>query len=218
MGSAGSANNAHVLGSQPPPLVLYGAGTPAGTLSPFKNAAKGSLYFQTDAATDDMAVWVKVATASAVADWRLMRGFNKPIVNVTASTLTVTALAHAGRLVTINAAAGCAVTLPASLGVGDEYEFLIGTTITSNSTTIKAANASDAYQGFQMVVSDNSAAVLGYIAVAGTDDTVSFNGTTTGGYVGDRVTVRDVAANKFQVEVQGKATGTEATCFSATVS
>ena len=105
MGSAGSANNAHVLGSQPPPLVLYGAGTPAGTLSPFKNAAKGSLYFQTDAATDDMAVWVKVATASAVADWRLMRGFNKPIVNVTASTLTVTALAHAGRLVTINAAA-----------------------------------------------------------------------------------------------------------------
>ena len=74
---------------------------------------------------------------------------NAEIVNVTSSTLAVTKALHNGRTITLNRAAGIAVTLPASLGDGSVYRFVIGTTITSNSTTIKVANTSDAYQGLQ---------------------------------------------------------------------
>lgn len=140
------------------------------------------------------------------------------LVDCTASTLTVTAAAHAGAVVTLNRAAGIAVTLPAAAGTGYRYRFVIGTTVTSNSTTIKVANASDAMQGFSNVISDDAGGpAKGFIVAAGTDDTITFNGTTTGGYVGDMVEVIDVATNRFQVSVFGKATGTEATPFSATV-
>jgi hypothetical protein len=139
------------------------------------------------------------------------------IVNATGSTVTITQSAHEGRMVNLSRAAGQAVTLPAASGSGGKYQLIIGTTITSNSTTIKAANSSDSFQGFSIIVSDDTAAVKGFAAVAGTDDTITFNGTTTGGFVGDVVEIVDFAANRWQVRVLGKATGTEATPFSATV-
>lgn len=139
-------------------------------------------------------------------------------VNATASTLTVTQATHGGRVVTLNRAAGIAVTLPAASGSGTVYTFVIGTTVTSNTTTIKVANSSDAFQGGSMVISDDAGApVKGFVAAAASDDTVTFNGTTTGGYAGDRVIVIDIATNLFHVNIVGKATGTEATPFSATV-
>jgi len=137
-------------------------------------------------------------------------------VDVTASTVTITAASHSGRAVTLNRAAGIAVTLPAAAGTGALYTFIIGTAVTSNSTTIKVANASDTMTGTAYVVSDGAAAVLGYRTGA-SDDTITFNGTTTGGLKGDIVRVRDVATNLFAVEVLSAATGTEATPFSATV-
>lgn len=137
-------------------------------------------------------------------------------VNTTASSLTVTQATHGGRVVTLNRAAGIAVTLPAASGSGTVYEFVIGTSITSNSTTIKVANASDTMTGSAYVISDNTAAVLGYKTGA-SDDTITFNGTTLGGLKGDTVRVVDVAANLFSVQVLSQATGTEATPFSATV-
>lgn len=140
------------------------------------------------------------------------------IVDATAATLTVTKDEHAGRTVTLNRAAGIAVTLPAATGTGDKYRFLIGTTVTSNATTIKAASASDAYQGNAFGVSDGSAAVLGWKATAGTSDTVSFDGSTTGGYAGDVVEIEDIASGLWQVVALIAQTGTEATPFSATVS
>lgn len=139
-------------------------------------------------------------------------------VAVTGSSVTITQAAHAGRVVNLSRAAGIAVTLPAASGSGSVYRFVIGTTITSNSTTIKVANTSDAMQGFSMIVSDDAGGpVKGFIAAAGTDDTITFNGTTTGGYIGDTVEIIDIATNVFQVRILGKATGTEATPFSATV-
>lgn len=140
------------------------------------------------------------------------------VVNVTSSTLTVNPNIFANKITTLNLATGQTCTLPPSSGMGNVYTFIIGTTVTSNSTIIKVANTSDAFQGFSIVVSDDAGGpAKGFIAVAGTDDTVTLNGTTTGGYVGDRITIRDVALNRFDVEVMGKATGTEATPFSATV-
>ncbi len=124
---------------------------------------------------------------------------------------------HAGRMNVINAAAGCAITLPSATGTGSVYRFMIGTTITSNSTTIKVNNATDVMSGRAYVISDGAAAVLGY-ATGSTDDTITLNGTSLGGYAGDVIEITDAIAGTFLVELHTKATGTEATPFSATVS
>ena len=138
-------------------------------------------------------------------------------VAVTGATLTCSRDVHGGRVTAINAAAGCAVTLPNATGTGAEYRFFIGTTITSNSTTIKVNNASDVMSGRAFVISDGAAAVLGY-ATAASSDTITLDGTTTGGVAGDMIEIIDVSPGIFQVKVLTKASGTEATPFSATVS
>ena len=140
-----------------------------------------------------------------------------PPVSATGATLTCSRDVHGGRVTAINAAAGCAVTLPNATGTGSVYAFFIGTTITSNSTTFKVNNATDVMSGRAFVISDNSAAVLGY-ATGSTDDTITLNGTTLGGYAGDIIEIIDAYPGIFQVKVLTKATGTEATPFSATVS
>ena len=140
-----------------------------------------------------------------------------PTIAASGATLVCNRDTHAGRAVVINAAAGCAVTLPNATGTGSVYRFIIGTTITSNSTTIKVNNATDVMSGRAYVISDNSAAVLGY-ATAASSDTITLDGTTTGGYAGDMIDIIDAIAGTFQVVVHTKATGTEATPFSASVS
>jgi hypothetical protein len=139
-----------------------------------------------------------------------------PPVSVTGATLTCTKDVHAGRTTVISAVAGCAVTLPAATGTGSVYRFIIGSTITSNSTTIKVANTTDVMTGRAFVVSDNTAAVLGF-ATAAASDTITLNGTTLGGIVGDHIEIIDAITGTFAVRVFTAATGTEATPFSATV-
>ena len=139
-----------------------------------------------------------------------------PPVSVTGATLTCTKEVHAGRTTVISAVAGCAVTLPAATGTGSVYRFVIGSTITSNSTTIKVANTTDVMTGRAFVVSDNTAAVLGF-ATAAASDTITLNGTTLGGLAGDHIEIIDAITGTFAVRVFTAATGTEATPFSATV-
>jgi hypothetical protein len=135
---------------------------------------------------------------------------------------TVTASIHDQQelqrlLIVINAAAGATFILPKSDGGNARYRFLIGTTITSNSTIIKVGNTIDAFIGQSMMVSDDPATVKGFIAAPGSDDTITFNGSTKGGFAGDYVEILDIAAGTFFVRITGKQTGTEATMFSATV-
>ena len=137
-------------------------------------------------------------------------------VSATGATLTCTKDAHAGRTIVISAVAGCAVTLPAATGTGSVYRIIIGSTITSNSTTIKVANTTDVMSGRAFVISDNTAAVLGF-ATGATSDTITLNGTTLGGLIGDHIEIIDAIAGTFAVRVFTAATGTEATPFSATV-
>lgn len=139
------------------------------------------------------------------------------VVNCTAATLALTAASHDGKTVTVNAAAGCALTLPAASGSGARFKIFIGTTITSNSTTIKVANASDIMAGLAIQSQDGGNTVQAWETAADTD-TITFNGSTTGGIKGDVVELEDVATNLWQVRVVGSATSTEATPFSATVS
>jgi len=139
------------------------------------------------------------------------------LVTVDSATATVTPAAHAGRTVLLDRAAGIAVTLPAATGTGHTYKFIVVTTITSNSTTIKVADATDTMTGNAIVANDggNTASIF---EAGATADTITFNGSTTMGLKGDIVELQDIASNLWSVRVTGAATGTEATPFSATVS
>jgi hypothetical protein len=139
------------------------------------------------------------------------------IVSATAATLTVTAASHAGRTVLLDRAAGQAVTLPAATGTGNSYKFFVKTTITSNTTTIKVADATDVMAGVAIVANDSDASAS-IFETASTSDTITFDGSTTGGILGATVELQDVATNLWSVRVIGAATGSEATPFSATVS
>jgi hypothetical protein len=139
------------------------------------------------------------------------------VVTVDAATATVTSADHSGRTVLLDRAAGQALTLPAASGTGNAYKFFVATTITSNSTTIKVANATDVMAGVAIVANDTDASAS-IFETASTSDTITFNGSTTGGIKGAVVELQDVASGLWAVRVVGAATGTEATPFSATVS
>lgn len=128
----------------------------------------------------------------------------------TAATLAVTS-ADAGTTNVLNRAAGIAVTLPAATGSGLALRFIIGTTITSNSTTF-AVTGNDVFQGFCTQFADGGNTSNAYEA-AGTNR-ITLNGTTTGGIIGDSIELIDMKADTWYVRILQSATGSEATPFS----
>lgn len=135
---------------------------------------------------------------------------------VTAATLTVTPDAYAGQKIILDRADGITSTLPAATGSGNSYEFFVATTVTSNSHIIRVANASDTFVGTALLFADAGDTTLGF-AAAGTNDTLTMNGTSQGGIAGAYARLTDVKANLWHVEYVSDASGTEATPFSATV-
>lgn len=132
---------------------------------------------------------------------------------VTATSLALTD-SYNGLTAVISRAAGTAVTLPAALGTQAKYKVQLATSVTSNSTTIKVANATDIMQGSAVV----TATTPGAFYTTATSDTVTLNGSTTGGLAGSYVELTDVAAGIWLVTAVLVGSGTVATPFSATVS
>lgn len=139
------------------------------------------------------------------------------LVNCTASTLTLSEALHGGlRIVTLNRAAGIAVTLPAASGTGTRFRLFVGTTVTSNTTTIKVANSSDTMVGFMSIFQDSGDTAL-HFEVGGTNDTITLDGSTKGGIKGDMIELIDIATNLWYVDGKCSGTGTEVSNLSATV-
>ena len=139
------------------------------------------------------------------------------VVNCTDSTLTITAATHANRIVTLNRAAGIAVTLPAATGSGNRYTFIVGTTFTSNGT-IKVVG-DDIMVGHAILAQDSADTVVQF-GTASDSDTITFYtaaNNTTGGIKGAKVELIDMAADTWHVVYISEAGGTEASPFSATV-
>ena len=132
------------------------------------------------------------------------------VSDVTAATYTVSS-DDVGKLITLNRAAGIAVTLPAATGAGTEYKFFVGTTVTSNSITITRAG-NDTMFGTAYVAQDGGDTLVAFEAAGST--VITLNGTTTGGIKGNIVTLIDAALDTWSVIVNGSATSTEATPFS----
>lgn len=142
---------------------------------------------------------------------------NYGVVAVTSATVTIEPRAYAGIPIVLNRAAGIAVTLPASTGSGNQYDFMVTTTFTGEAT-IKVANATDVMQGTATLFADGGDTVVGF-ATAAASDTITLTATnTTGGVAGCRITLTDIRAGFWNVVMVSDAAGTEATPFSATVS
>jgi len=134
---------------------------------------------------------------------------------VTASTLTVTQADYNGQTIGLSRAAGITVTLPAATGTNAVYRFLVTTTVTSNSYKIQVANATDVISG-ALNVAGTTGTPFGTLPAS---DTITMNGTTTGGVAGSYVEIIDVATGIFVITAGGLiGSGTVATPFSAAVS
>lgn len=136
------------------------------------------------------------------------------IVNCTAATLAVTEALHDMKVITLNRAGGIAVTLPAATGSGTVLKFIVGTTFTTAGTIKVTGN--DIMTGLAILAQDGGDTSVAFETAADTD-TITMDGSTTGGIKGQIVELIDIAADLWSVKVLSAATGTEATPFSATV-
>lgn len=135
-------------------------------------------------------------------------------------TLTVTAVLHAGKVIQFGKLTGTIVTLPAALGTGQIYRFVIGVTSTSNANIIKVANVTDVMDGSINVQQDTDVDGTSKVWRAdAADDTMTFAGAaTTGGIVGGYIECIDYKAGFWACRAFTQSGGgSEATPFSATV-
>ncbi len=108
-------------------------------------------------------------------------------------------------------------TLPNATGSGSIYRFVVGAVNTSN-YVIKSNRGADVLKGQVINTNSGSAGAARGWYPAATDDTITLNGTTTGGSnVGDWVELIDAGANTWIVNGLTTGTGTVATPFSDTV-
>jgi hypothetical protein len=146
----------------------------------------------------------------------VVRAPDNRVVTLAVST-TITRDLHDGKTIMMDGEGSARTfTLPAATGSGAKFKFMVKDVNTSN-YLIKVASSSDTMQGTVQVLGDDAAALGGFTAGA-TADTITLNGTTTGGVAeGDWVELLDAEANKWFVTGILTASGAEATPFSATV-
>jgi hypothetical protein len=137
-------------------------------------------------------------------------------ISITTATISLNRGEHGGRTMLFNRAGGIVATLPNAEGSQDEYNFVVQTAFTSDGI-IKVARAADTMIGY-LAASTVSFAAGSNEGVGGTDDTITMNGTTTGGLAGSYLMLKDIAANLWLVRGFLVGSGTVATSLSATVS
>ncbi len=135
-----------------------------------------------------------------------------PIVKT--ASFTLDRRVHADAWVKCDAAAGMTVTLPAAAGTGDKFKLFLGTTVTSNNFIAQVANATDVLYGAVHLTTDIAGTSM---PTSATSDTITMNGSTTGGIKGSYLIFEDMLAGIWILSGAIICTGTEATPFSAAV-
>lgn len=121
----------------------------------------------------------------------------------------------------LDTATGSTVTLPASVGDGGVYNFMVALAPNATAThVVKVANTGDIVQGFVAIARADATGTTVSFTAAATHDTVTLNGGTSGGVTkGEWFEVVDLSSGVFVVK--GQLTGTAATAaatpFSASV-
>jgi len=140
------------------------------------------------------------------------------VVDCTASTLAVTEALHDGKIITLNRAAGIAVTLPVPVA-GMWFRFIVGTTFTG-AASIKSVAGTHIMIGHAIMGNNSDNTVVNWPAVAADAfDTIDLLGTgnSTGGMAGQIIDIVALSATVWHVTIIGDAAGSEATPFADTV-
>lgn len=143
-----------------------------------------------------------------------VRRLDRTVATVTAAASGTTALRYitmAAQWIRTTIVGAQTFNLPAATGKGGMYRFFIGITATGNKV-IKAAGT-NLLQGQASIASSGTS---GTFATAANTNTITLNGTTTGGVIGTMVELWDMAPGVWAVQVNAVGTGVAATCFSNT--
>lgn len=137
-------------------------------------------------------------------------------ISITTTPITLKGQWQGDAPIVSNRALGGIWTLPAATGSGFKFYINVGTAISGGTLVIQVANSSDTMTGLAIVASaaDNTSSAWETVAAS---DTITLNGTTTGGLKGDRIELVDMASTIWGVRVFGAGSGTLATPFSAAV-
>ena len=132
------------------------------------------------------------------------------------ATLTVSQALHDNRIILLDDLAGTAVSLPAATGTGMNLTFIVSVMPTRSAHTIATDSDSDEFVGHTYQVdTDTSDTLAAYPAIAADNfDTISMNGTTTGGLIGDWIELVDILTGNWAVRINTNANGTVATPIS----
>jgi len=123
-----------------------------------------------------------------------------------------------GKLLNLNVASGCTITLPAATGTGIEYHFVVLTTVTSNDYIVQVTG-DDTIDGLVLNCDDDSSDAVAIWKTAAASDTITLDGSTKGGIIGDTFKLTDIGSNQWLIHAAATSgTGTVATPFSAAVS
>lgn len=139
-------------------------------------------------------------------------------VQVAAAAFAVVQNNHEGRTLLLNnAGVASTATLPNATGTGAIYRFVVQAVNTSN-YLIKTNRGADTFDGLILNADTDSSGVMRGWSPGATDDTITLNGTTSGGSsIGDWIEVQDIAANQWAVRGNTSGTGVVITPFSDTV-
>ena len=176
---------------------------------------------QNDTSDGDLAISTQGTGAVTVASQLTLTGSFLPAIHTFTATDAVTIAEHAGRTLLLGEVGGNAavtLTLPAATGTGAVYKFIVSVTNTSN-YKIQVADATDTIDGIMMYLDEDGTAVSAFPTVAASD-TITLNGGTQGGIIGDYLELVDIATNQYHVRgVMRVAAGANpATPFTAAVS
>ena len=150
------------------------------------------------------------------------------------SSVSLTVATHSGKIVHNDAAGTVTYTLPATnansdsavagpgadlnnlSNIGASFEIFASITKTGD-FVVQVANANDVMVGGAKFIDDSSDNMVGF-ETASTSDTITLNGSTTGGVTFAKVTCTAISSTQWKVDVESGCTGTPATPFSAAVS
>lgn len=143
-------------------------------------------------------------------------GRTSSVVDVTTATVTLTA-AQSGALVLMDRAAGCVITLPAPT-VGLVFDFIVVTTVTSNTYKVITDAGTTLATGSLLGSSDNLASKSfignGTSHIAVIQNSASSN--ATGGIIGSKMTWQCVTATLWEVNGTLVASSTPTSPWSTT--
>ena len=176
---------------------------------------------QSDTSDADINISSQGTGAVAISSQLTLTGSFLPAIHTFTATDAITVAEHAGRTLLLGEVGGNALvtlTLPDATGSGATYKFVVSVANTSN-YVIKVPDANNTIAGIMLYLDEDGTAVTAFPTVAASD-TITLNGGTTGGIVGDYLEIVDIATDKYHVRgVMRVAAGANpATPFSATVS